>query len=196
VRHLIPIATAASLAVLATPLAAQVSVLSTKPQPVVVQPLTVSTTELGSFRPEPGALVTLGYDWLTSGHTYITGDVREARDATGVRARGVQLTIREMDKIELPFVDADEIPALLRALGSLLSVTENPTRFQRFEVRYSTRDNLTFVAYNSPTGSIEYLIQAGSPARVTVHKLGTDQLLKVREMFETALLKLNQVSGG
>jgi len=196
VRHITPIIAAASLALMTVPVAAQVSVRTVTPQPIAVEPIPPPATNLGSFHPEPGSLVTMGYDDITVAGTRIWGDVREVRDATGTRARGVQLVISEGDRRELPFVDGDELPGLLRGLDALLAVSENPTRFKSFEVRYTTRDNLAFVAYNTATGSIEYLIQAGSPARIAVDRMSTDQLLKIRTMFETALQKLNQVSGG
>ena len=171
------------------------SLASVKPLPLVVQPVPTPATTLGGFHPEAGSLVILGYDELSVPDARIWGDVREVRDGTGTRARGVQLLISEFENRERPFVDADELPALLRGLDALLAVTENPTSFKKFEVRYTTRDNLAFVAYNTDAGSVGYLIQSGSPARVTVQNLGTAQMLKVRTMFETALQKLNQVSG-
>ncbi len=194
-RHVCRFVTAASLLAIATPVAAQVSLVSAKPLPLVVQPMPPPSTMLGSFRPKPGSLVTIGYDELNLRETGIWGDVREVRDATGALGRGVQLRISESQNLVPSFVDADEIPALLQGLDALIAVTENPTQFRSFELRYTTKDSLAFVAYDTSTGSIGYLIQAGNPARATMRNLGTAQMLKIRTMFETALQKLNQVSG-
>ena len=47
------------------------------------------------------------------------------------------------------FIDADEIPKLVKGIDALLDVSSNPTSFGNFEVRYSTKGDLQITGFNS-----------------------------------------------
>jgi hypothetical protein len=144
-------------------------------------------------------VVTLGFEDLGAvvGRTGgVILDVREVRDARGHSAGGVGLLIHEGNtRREQAFVDADEIPALLRGLDALLSVTGNPTPFKKFESRYTTKSRVALVAYSTASGAIEYSVQTGRPALVTVVSVDAVEMFKMREMFDTALRRLAAAGG-
>ena len=50
---------------------------------------------------------------------------------------------------ERAFIDADEIPKLVKGIDALLDVSSNPTSFENFEVRYSTKGDLQITGFNS-----------------------------------------------
>ncbi|MDP9112443.1 MAG: hypothetical protein M3O20_02040, partial [Acidobacteriota bacterium] len=96
----------------------------------------VPATKMEAFKPTAGSVLTLGYDELgrVSG---ISVDVREMRDSKGANARGLLVEITESQfRKERSFVDADEIPELIKGFDALLDVKDNPTQFKQFEVRY------------------------------------------------------------
>ena len=73
---------------------------------------------------------------------------------------------------------------LLKGIDALLSVKSNPTSFQHFEVRYTTRGELQLTAFGGSSG-IRYAVQAG---RVTTAQafLNEEQFRKLRGLFESA----------
>jgi len=108
-------------------------------------------------------VLTLGFDDLGSVRG-ISVDVRELRDlkSPGVGVRGLVVDVRESQyRNERSFVDADEIPELLKGLDALLAVKENPTPFKNFEVRYTTRGELQLTAFSTRDGSINYSVRVG-----------------------------------
>jgi|SRR5665213_736486 len=117
-------------------------------------------TKLEAFKPAAGSIVTLGYNDLgeTSG---VAVDVRELRAVNGITVRGLLVDVTESQySEERSFVDADEIPELLKGIDALLAVKVNPTTFDKFEVRYTTKGALELTAFNSGR-EIKYAIQAG-----------------------------------
>jgi len=149
-------------------------------------------TKLEGFRPTAGKIVTLGYDELgrIGGLSGVSVDVRENRDADGVAVRGVVVDVRQSEyRQERAFVDADELPELLRGIDALLDIKANPTKFQMFEVRYETRGELELVAFNEANGKLSYSVQAG---RVTVARvwLNANELRRLRGMIDVAQTRL------
>ena len=174
------------------PLSAQVVAPLPAPLPLVVQPAPLPATRLEGFQPEAGSVVTMGFDDLgAAGRGRISMDVREVRDAGGHSASGVAVFVTENpERQERAFVDADELPDLLKGLDAVLEVTGNPTQFRKFETRYVTKGQLAFFAYSNASGAIEYAVQAGRPLPVFVRNLDAGEMQKLRVMFDTALQKL------
>ena len=146
-------------------------------------------TKLEAFKPAAGSLVTLAYDELGI-VGLVSVDVRELRAAGRIVVRGLLVQVFESQyRIEPAFVDADEIPELIRGIDALLEVKSNPTSFKKFEVRYTTKGGLGMVAYNTDKDAIEYSIQAG---RVTFARWSANQteVRQFREMLATAQQKL------
>jgi hypothetical protein len=174
-------------------LATLVAVRATAQTPTVVgdvaQPAPAPATKLESFKPAPGTLVTLGYNMLDSVYG-IVADVREMRDAHGTTVRGLVLDIMENeDHDERAFIDADEVPGLLKGIDALLGLKSNPTVFENFEVQYTTRGALTLTAYNQSNGDIMFMVQAGRVARAQRY-LELADMQSLRSMFVAAQSKL------
>lgn len=155
-------------------------------------------TKLEGFKPAAGSVVRFGYNELgrVGGFLGISVDVREMRDAHDAAVRGLVVEVRESEyREERSFVDADEIPELIKGLDALLDVTTNPTSFQNFEVRYTTRGELQLTAYNSSDGGMHYAVKAGRVVPAQKTGLNADDMRKLRAMFQSALDKLNTPTG-
>lgn len=162
------------------------------PPPPVQQPLPPAT-QLEGFKPSAGSVTTLGYDevgrlgpgFSTSGLVLV--EVRELRSATGQGTRGMTVQVTESQyRDEIAYVDADEMPDLLKGLDALLALKTNPTTFKSFEVRYTTRGNLELVAFNSSKGDILYGISAGRITRARKSAMNSGDLQKLRAFFQAA----------
>lgn len=180
----------------ATAVEAQVSVPPLGQLPVFVQPVAIPATKLDGFQPAVDSVVTLGYEVLgTVGGGRISVDVREVRDSAGHSARGLTVDVRESQtRHERSYVDADEIPALLKGLDALLDAIVNPTAFKRFEVTYTTRGSLVLLAYSNASGVLEYSVQAGRTVPSTVSRLGAAELHALRAIFDAAHRKLIDIA--
>jgi hypothetical protein len=186
----------AALAGLAAPAAAQgvqVGVPLNLPLPVVVQPAPVPATRLELFQPEAGAIVTVGHEILGAiAKARVFVEVRDVRDTRGNMAGGASLHIIEgPSRDEWAFIDADELPGVLRSFEALLKYSANPTPFKRFEARFTTRGNLSFVAYSNTTGAIEYALQVNKVPLATISNIESGDMLKLHALLEQALQKLN-----
>jgi len=147
-------------------------------------------TKMEAFRPSAGSVFTLGYDALGKIGLKISVDVRELRDAKGASARGLLVEVAESQyRDETSFVDADEIPELLKGLDALLAINENPTKFKSFEVRYTTRGQLELTAFNTNAGAIRYSVKAGRPIGATAF-ISTADMQSLRGLFDMASQKL------
>jgi hypothetical protein len=112
------------------------------------------------------------------------------RDTKGASVRGLVVDITESQfRNESSFVDADEIPELLKGLDSLLEVKDNPTKFKQFEVRYTTRGQLVLTAFNTTAGVISYSIKAGRLVGATAFVSAAD-MQSLRGLFDSASQKL------
>ncbi len=142
-------------------------------------------TKVEAFRPAAGSVITFGYNELGTIGYQISVDARELSDARGVSVRGVAVTVIETQyRTEIAVVDADEIPELIRGMDALLAVKANPTRYENFEVRYTTKGELQLTVYGSGN-KVSYSVRAG---RVTTARASTneDGFRKLRGMFEAA----------
>jgi hypothetical protein len=146
-------------------------------------------TKIEAFKPAAGTVVTLGYNEL--GSTYgVSVDAREMRDTRGNVVRGVTVEVTQSEyRQERAFVDADELPELLKGIDALLSVKTNPTTYQNFEVRYTTKGDLQITAFNR-SGQIIYAVQAGRIATAQAFLPDDYALRQLRTMFETASRQL------
>ncbi|MEQ1760400.1 MAG: hypothetical protein ABL986_18970 [Vicinamibacterales bacterium] len=186
---------AAFVVIFAMPLMAQVGAPGTPPG--VAQPAPPPATKLEGFEPAAGSVVTLGYDEIGSlGYGLVSVSVREIRDAKGGSARGLLVEVTESQyRKERSFVDADEIPELLKGLDALLEVKANPTQFKMFEVRYTTRGELQLTVFNNPRGEVSYAVGAGRMLKAQKFLVEGD-MLKLRGLFDAASQKLNATGSG
>jgi hypothetical protein len=152
-------------------------------------------TKLEAFHPAAGSVVTLGYTELGR----VAGaavDVRELRDAGGRAVRGLLVEVTQSQYREgRSFVDADELPELLRGIDALLEVKANPTSFRTFEVRYTTKGELQLTAFSNARGGVEYAIRAGRgvPASTFTDEAG---MRRLRTMIEAAIATLGAPAAG
>jgi hypothetical protein len=165
-----------------TPPAAQSAQAPAAPSPA---------TKMEAFKPAAGSVVTLGYDDLGKVRG-ISVDVREMRDAKGNKVRGLVVDVMQSEyRRDRSFVDADEIPELLKGFDALLEVKDNPTQFKNFEVRYTTKGDLQLVAFNSlRTSTVLYSVKAGRALAAEVIGLDASDMQKLRGLFQTASEKL------
>lgn len=179
-------------------LAAQVVAQGTAAPPAAGQaapaaPALPPATKLEGFQPAAGSVVTFGFDELgtvTFGGG-VSVDARELRDARGGAARGLVVAVtQDQFRKESAFVDADEIPELIKGVDALLGVKTNPTQFTNFEVRYTTRGALQITTFSDSKGQIRYGVRAGRTL-TAMRILDANDLTKLRGMFEAALRKLN-----
>jgi len=138
-----------------------------------------------AFQPAAGTIFTIGYNDLgTIGYSIVV-DARELTDARGTKARGVTVAVIESQyRTERAFIDADELPELIRGIDALLAVKANPTRYENFEVQYTTKGELEISAFGSGD-KVSYAVRAG---RVTTaqSRINEDGLRKLRGMFDAA----------
>ncbi len=191
---------AAALVGLQAPMAAQVNVSSgvqigvppNVPLPIIVQQAPQPATRLEAVQAEVGAIMTVGHELLgtvAKGRVFL--DVRDVRDSKGNTAGGATLhLIESQTRDERAFLDFDELPALLKNLDALLKFTANPTPFKRFEARFTTRGNLSFVAYSNSTGAIEYALQVNKVPPATISNIDSVDMLKLYALIEQAVQKL------
>jgi hypothetical protein len=137
------------------------------PASAAAQPAPPPATKLEAFKPAAGSVVTFGYNELGKvGGASV--DVRQMRAGAGTAVRGLVVQVTQGQyREERAFVDADEISELLRGIDALLEVTKNPTTFENFEVRYTTRGELRITAFSSRGGGISYSIEAGRITRAS-----------------------------
>jgi hypothetical protein len=175
-------------------------------QAAAAQPELPPATKLEAFRPGAGSILVLGYDDL--GHdSGISVDVREMRDAKNSSARGLVVEVTESQyRQQSSFVDADEIPELLKGFDAVLDVKTNPTQFKNFEVRYKTQGGLQLTVSNdsrratifgvsaAANGKILYSVQAGRALTAERVGLSATVMQNLKGIFEAAQQKLNSLT--
>jgi hypothetical protein len=146
-----------------------------------------------NFAPLAGSIVVLAYDDLGQVGG-ISLEVREILDDKGGRARGALVVVKQ-DKYHTQnaFIDADEIPELLKGFDAILSVRQNPSSFKFFEIQYTTRGAFQLLAFNNQNGVIVYGVKAGRGAVAQIFNLQTLHLQRLKSMFEAANAKLNSL---
>lgn len=119
--------------------------------------------------------------------------VREYQGADGERVRGLLVEVEAGQyRRERSFVDADEIPELLRGIEALLALKQNPTSFQFFEHRYTTKGELQITVYNGAEG-IRYSIRAGRIIRAEVLNMTDGDLQKFRSLIASAQTRIQSL---
>jgi hypothetical protein len=186
---------------LPAPSMAQLIGPESSPLPVVVQAAPVAVTKLEGFRPAPGAIMTIGHEILGGiRRGGVVVEVRDVRDSQGNAAGGLTVLLTTSNaatsRFERTFIDVDELPGVLKSLDALLKYTANPTPFKKFEARFVTRGNLSFVAYANTTGNIEYALQVDEVPQATVPNIESVDMLRLRELIELGLQKLNMAGYG
>lgn len=147
-------------------------------------------TKLEGFRPAAGTLLTLGYDDLGRVGA-IAVEVRGLRDSKGAEAKGLLVEVAEGQySKERAFVDADEIEELLRGIDALLAVKTNPTAFEYFEVKYTTRGSLQLSAFNDKRNGISYSVRAGAISHAQAF-IDEGDMTNLRSMFVAAQTRLS-----
>jgi hypothetical protein len=147
-----------------------------------------------------GALVTVGHEVIGE-VAEISVDARELRESTGGRVRGVVVEVTEDEKApqqsaarpsgsQRSYIDADELPDLLRGIDQLLSVTGNPTPLRNFEMYYATKGDLEIRASSSRNRGVVYSVQAGRLARARRDGLTGGELREFRTLIEAASQRL------
>jgi len=153
-------------------------------------PAAPPATKMEGFKPADGSVVTFGYDDLGRVGA-ISVDVRELSDSKGTTVRGLLVEVVQGEyRDEKSFVDADEIPELLKGFDALLAVSVNPTSFKNFEVRYTTHGGLQLTAFNDNRGRIEYAVQAGEFTKAQSLGLSSGDMQKLKGLFEAAEQKI------
>lgn len=151
-------------------------------------PLPPATT-LEGFRQPIGGMLTLGFDDLGEVDGVFV-DVREIRDSRGNRARGLVVEVAGAQALrEQSFVDADEIPGLLKAIDDLVAITANPTQFKSFEIRYMTRGEMGLTASSSRNRGIFYGVEVGRLTKAR-KAISAGEMHQLRTLFEAASQKL------
>jgi hypothetical protein len=162
-----------------------------QPSPIVMGPPLPPATLLEGFRPAAGSILTVGYDDLGE-VAGVSVDVREIRDSAGGRVRGVVVEITGAQSVrEQSFVDADELPGLLKAFDALLAVTGNPTEFKSFEMHYATKGELDLMASSSRNHGVVYAVEVGRLVKARRAPLTAGELHQLRTLFEVAAQKLS-----
>ena len=154
------------------------------------QPAPPPATRLEAFKPAAGSVLTLGYNELgrISG---VSVDSREMRDSKGGIVRGVVVEVKQSEyREERAFVDADELPELIKGIDALLAVKTNPTSYKNFEVRYTTKGELQITAFNSSRGQIQFAVQTGRTLHAQVF-LDEGDIKKLQGMFQAAQQQLS-----
>ncbi len=149
-------------------------------------------TKMEAFKPAAGSVITFGYNNLGAVKGVLV-DVREMRDTKGASVRGLQVEVYQSEHSkDRSFVDADEIPELVKGIDALLEVKSNPTQFENFEVRYATHGELQLTAYNDNRGQIGYSVKAGRLIGVNAFLTATD-MRQLRHLFDAASQKLANI---
>jgi hypothetical protein len=157
--------------------------------PLVMTPSLPPATALEAFRQPIGGTLTIGFDDLGDVNGVFV-DVREMRDTRGARARGLVVEIAGGQALrEQSFVDADEIPSLIKALDDLVAVNANPTQFKSFEIRYMTRGELGLTASSSRNRGIYYGVEVGRLMKAR-RALNAGEMHQLRTLIEAAAQKL------
>ena len=138
----------------------------------------------------PGTLFTVGYDDLGE-VAGISVEVREMRDASGGRVRGVVVEVTTNQSArEQSLVDADEIPDLLKGFDAMLQIRTNPTQFRNFETRFATKGELILSANSSRNRGVLYAVEVGRLVKARRGGLTGGEMHQLRVLLEAASQKL------
>lgn len=159
-------------------------------QPMILQPPLPPATLMEGFQYPVGTLFTVGYDDLGE-VAGISVEVREMRDATGARVRGVVVEVTTGQSTrEQSLVDADEIPDLLKGFEAMLQIRTNPTQFRNFETRFATKGELILSANSSRNRGVLYAVEVGRVVKARRGGLTGGEMHQLRVLLEAASQKL------
>lgn len=179
---------AAALVAIGMPAAAQqvdARSLIDAQSPLVIAPLPPAT-QLEGFRAPIGAVVTVGHELLGDVRG-ISVEVRELRDSTGGRARGLTIEIpSDRGAPQRSYIDLDEVPQLLHGIDQLLPLTGNPTPFSDFEMHYATKGELEVTASSSRNRGVVFSVEVGRLAKARREGLTAGELQQLRTLIEAA----------
>jgi hypothetical protein len=179
---------AAALIAIGLPAAAQqvdVRSLIDTQSPLIVAPPLPPATQLEGFHAPIGAVVTVGHEVLGDVRG-ISVEVRELRDSTGGRARGLTIEINSDKARQWSYIDLDEVPQLLRGIDQLLPLTSNPTQFSNFEMHYATKGELEVTASSSANRGVVFSVEVGRLAKASKEGLTAGELQQLRTLIEAA----------
>jgi hypothetical protein len=184
---------AAALVAIGLPAAAQqvdVRSLIDTQSPLIVAPPLPPATQLEGFHAPIGAVVTVGHEVLGNVRG-ISVEVRELRDSTGGRARGLTIEIATDNAApHWSYIDLDEVPQLLRGIDQLLPLTSNPTQFSNFEMHYATKGELEVTASSSPNRGVVFSVEVGRLAKARKEGLTAGELQQLRTLIEAAAQRI------
>jgi hypothetical protein len=153
-------------------------------------------TKLEGFTPAVGSVVTLGYDELgrigstLSNTGLVVVEVRLLHSGTDA-AQGMTVTVASGQyREETAFVDREELADLVHGVDALLKLKGNPTKFKNFEVRCTTKGNLSLSAFNNAKGEVGFAIEAGRVMKAK-RLMSSADLEKIRAMFQAAAERLD-----
>lgn len=185
-----------AIAFCAAPAAAQAPAQNAvPPAPVILGPPPPPATALEAFRAEPGEILTTSYEDLGD----VAGvfvEAREMRDSQGGRVRGVVVTIVERQaEPQQAFIDADELPALMKGFDALLNITSSPNgEFRNFDMRYGTKGELVLTASSTRQRGVVYGVETGRLLR-SRRTLNGGEFHQLRTLVEAAQQKLATLRG-
>lgn len=165
------------------------------PAPIILGPPPPPATALEAFRAEPGEILTTSYEDLGD----VAGvfvEAREMRDTQGSRVRGVVVTIADRQgDAQQAYIDADELPALMKGFDALLNITVNPSgEFRNFDMRYVTKGELVLSASSTRQRGVVYGVETGRVLR-SRRTLNGGEFHLLRTLVEAAQQKLATLRG-
>ena len=93
----------------------------------------------------------------------ISVETRQIGDSRGMSAQGLAVDVSDAQGHKgRSYIDADEIPELMKGFTAILQVAANPTQLKNFEVRYKTRGEFEVSALSNAGGGVE-LLRPGGP---------------------------------
>jgi hypothetical protein len=168
------------------PLCASAQRTAAPAPPKPTAPAPEPSTKLEGFKPAQGSVVVLGFKEFGSLRG-VTVQAQQVKDTRGHEAHGLVVEVKEGEyRDERAYIDADEIPDLLKGFDYLLSVTSNPTPFKMFEVRYKTRGSLQLTAFSDDHGNIMFAVEAGSVTKAGHYTFTSADMQQVRAMVAEA----------
>jgi hypothetical protein len=146
-------------------------------------------TKLEGFAPTEGAVIVLGFEAAGS-VAGISVETRQIGDSRGMSAQGLAVDVSDAQGHKgRSYIDADEIPELMKGFTAILQVAANPTQLKNFEVRYKTRGEFEVSAFSNAGAALSYSVRAGRGTRVSV-VINSAQMERLRSLVDTSSQKL------
>lgn len=145
-------------------------------------------TKLEGFEPTEGAVIVVGFEQAGS-VAGVSVETREIGDSRGTSLRGLVVDVAAQDHKDRSFIDADEIPELMKGFDAFLQVSANPTQLKNFEVRYRTRGEFELAVFSNAGAALSYRVSAGRVTRISV-VINSAQMERLRSLVDSASQKL------